>query len=458
MRIKLFILGLFLIILGLGFVSAIFDLKVEKISKGNVIISELDNPAVFDLIITNNMDSDTAEIYTLVGVSMTPKGTFEIPKGKTTIEVFALPDKDFRRNEGLYSFEYQIKGQKQGIFKDKLNIRVVKLKDAFELGNLEIHPDDKEVKIKIKNTVDANLMNVNARFKSSFFDVERKLDFDPFQEVEIPIEIGLNNFSKLAAGEYDLNAEIKVEDAGVEFKSKINYVEKEDSSVLKKSSGFLIRKTILTNMNQGNTFIKGKVSMKKDIFSRLFTSYSDAPTKSERGGLVVEYIWERDLKPGESFSIVSSTNYTFPFILVILVAVIAFLVRIYTLTALNVHKSVSYVKTKGGEFALKVKIRIRARKHIRNVQITDRLPAMTKLYERFGHEPDKIDKETRHLIWNLNNLNSGEERVFTYIIYSNLRTVGRFELPAVRVIFEREGEKKEVTSNKAYFVSESVAE
>ena len=83
---------------------------------------------------------------------------------------------------------------------------------------------------------------------------------------------------------------------------------------------------------------------------------------------------------------------------------------------------------------------------------------MAKLYEQFGRKPDKIDEQTRRLIWDISHLNKGEERVYSYIFYSKVRTVGRFELPSAIVLFEQDGEKREVWSNKTYFVSELTVE
>ena len=119
------------------------------------------------------------------------------------------------------------------------------------------------------------------------------------------------------------------------------------------------------------------------------------------------------------------------------------------------NKKVCLVKTKGGEFALKVSINVKARKHIDNIQVVDRLPMMTKLYEKFGRHPDRIDEASKRLFWNIPRLNKSEERIFSYIIYSKVRAIGRFELPPAMAIFEKDGEQHEVLSNRAFFVSET---
>lgn len=435
-------------------VSADFNLEVEKIDKGAVIISELNNPAVYELKIINKDRDDMAEIYSLVGVSMAPKGTFLIPGGESKLEVRAYPGEEFRKIDGLYTFEYQIKGQNYGIFKDKLSFRVVSLSEVLSIGDINIHPDNSNVEIPVRNNVNTYLEDVELHFSSLFFDSVKKISLKPFEETKVLVDIDKNKIIRLSAGNYPMKVRLNIEDKKVEFKANIKYLEKQGTSVTKKSSGFIIRETSISKTNEGNIPATVDIEMSKDIISRLFTTFSIEPVRVERNGFIVNYFWQRDIGPQESFSVNSSTNYTFPFIVVILIVVIGLLVRAYTRTSLIVNKRVSFVKTKGGEFALRVILSVKARKHTDNIQVIDRLPMMAKLYERFGKHPDRIDEATRRLFWNIPRLNKGEERIFSYIIYSKVQAVGRFELPPALVIFEKDGEQREVLSNKAYFVSE----
>ncbi|MBT7238024.1 hypothetical protein HN865_04160 [Candidatus Woesearchaeota archaeon] len=51
----------------------------------------------------------------------------------------------------------------------------------------------------------------------------------------------------------------------------------------------------------------------------------------------------------------------------------------------------------------------------------------------------------------------GEERVFSYIVYSKIGVVGKFSLPEALAVFEKEGEIHEVESNKVFFLSEQTS-
>ncbi|MCA9485915.1 MAG: hypothetical protein KC506_03665, partial [Nanoarchaeota archaeon] len=82
------------------------------------------------------------------------------------------------------------------------------------------------------------------------------------------------------------------------------------------------------------------------------------------------------------------------------------------------------------------------------------LPGMTKLFEKFGKKPDKIDHAHRRLTWDLGDLDKGEVRIFSYIIYSKINIVGRLEIPAAHATFKHSGVSKESMSNRAFLAKE----
>ena len=127
----------------------------------------------------------------------------------------------------------------------------------------------------------------------------------------------------------------------------------------------------------------------------------------------------------------------------------------YTGTNIVLKKRVSFVRAKGGEFALKVSVFVNAKKYIERVNIIDRLPPLVKIYDRFGGErPTRIDEKTRRVEWNFEKLEEGEIRLLSYIIYSKVGIMGKFALPTATAIFEREGTIHEKESNRAFFINE----
>ena len=447
MKIHLFILSILLISL----TSAAPNLEIEKISKGSLIISELNNPAVYTFVIDNKGAPEFFEIYSLLSVSIWPKGKFELPYGITEIEVRAFPDSELRRNLGVLRFSYEISGEQSGIFKDTMLTTVVPLKSVLEITSEPISSTDKDAAIIIKNKENTYIENLEIELDSPFFNSIEKISLTPKEETTISIPI-TKNLLGIQAGTYIVNTKAKTLKGDVAMVGSINFEERVGSSLTSSSSGFIIRKTILSRTNEGNINSKITMELKKDIVSRLFTLFSKEPLSVERSPLFVTYTWEQAIEPGDALVVETTTNYTIPFIILLLIITIGALVYLYSRKSISLVKKVSFVKTKSGEFALKVNFHVKARKTLRDIQIIDMLPQMTKLYENFGKKPDKIDERTKRLFWNIPHLSKGEKRIFSYIIYSKLNIVGRFELPHALATYEQNGKTREVLSNKAYFV------
>lgn len=436
---------------------AVASLNIEKIDKGSVVIAELDNPAVFEFIINNPEGNDTAEIYSFLGVSFSPRGTFDLVPGENRIEVKAYPNKEVRKNSGTFKFQYEINTQNQGIFKDSLTIKIVPLKNSLSVRASQLHVEDKTASLEIKNLQNTHLENLKLQFNSVFFNSGINLSLKPYESNNVSIPIDSSQIQTLVAGNYVFNTKILYGGAETTLDETIKYVESENLALSTDSQGIIVRKKTITKENKGNVPLTAQLETTRDIISRLFTIHSLEPQTVERKGLLVAYTWSKTLQPSESFSITTTTNYTMPFILIILIIIIGVFVKLYTRTAVILTKRVFFVRTKGGEFALKVRLNIRAKKNIENIQIIDKLPGGTQLYEKFGVKPDRIDSTTRRLFWDIQKLNTGEERIYSYIIYSKVKVFGRFELPSAYAVFNKNGKKEHVFSNRAFFVSETTS-
>ena len=434
------------LILAMSFSAAI---SVNTTDLGSVVIAELNNPAVFSFTITSGMN-DNFEIYSFNGVTFSPRGTFEVPAGVSNVEIKAYPSNDIRKNLGFYKFDYEMKGR-DSTYKDSLMIKIVELDNVISIDSAPLLPSDNKAVITLKNNENTNIEDMKIGLESDLFEAKREISFKPYEQVNITVDIDKKKTGKLFAGKYIIDAEINLDGKSAKTSGIIDYMEENSISVDEAHSGAIARRTTVTKTNKGNVAAKAQIEVSKDIISRLFTVYSIEPLASKRSGLGVRYDWEKTLNPGESYSITVTTNYTIPLILVVLIVLVVVFAKVYSVQAVNVNKKVSYVKTKGGQFALKVTLHVKAKKHTDNIQVIDRLPEMTKLYEKFGKMHDRIDHATKRMFWNITRLNAGEERVFSYIIYSGLNIMGRFELPNATAVFEQEGKQVEVWSNKAYF-------
>ncbi len=447
------VLALILLVLCASGVSA---LSVVTRDQGSVVIAELENPALYSFSFTSDR-SDSIELFSLVGVTFSPRGTFDISAGTSTIQVQAFPNKELRSRPSSYNIEYQIK-YTGGVYKDTLPIKIVALQDAVELHPQPLPLGSDTALITLTNVQNTNLQDVAFTFSSAFFTKQEVLSLQPYESKNISITLNKEKVAKLTAGPYVVTAEVSLGKAYTRIEGVLTYLEKQGTSISSESSGFLIRKTTTTKMNNGNTVVDDSVTVRRDIVSRLFTSFSLEPAQTKRSALFVTYTWNRQLQPGESWAVTTTTNYTLPFLFVLLVIVIVFFVKLAGRSHVAVAKKVSFVRTKGGEFALKVQLSVKARNHIDRLQLVDRLPGMTMLYEKYGTKPDRVDALTRRLFWDIPSLQAGEERVFSYIVYSKINVVGTFELPAATIVYEKEGKTHEALSNRAFFMNEATAE
>ncbi|MBL7059232.1 hypothetical protein ISS08_02165 [Candidatus Pacearchaeota archaeon] len=446
------------------FIMMIFPLvsaaaiSVEKISSNDVLVIGSDKPVVVKLNLSNSGASTTFEFYNLVGFQMSPNKNIQINQGDTKeIDLTLSPIGTFDYR-GFYTLKYYIRAEDKTDFPQSVTFSVLDLEDIFEVGSGEVDPESRSIEIYLKNLVNFDVGEVNAKFSSAFFDFEKTFELGPNEKANFTIQLNQDDFNQLMAGFYTLDAEINVGDKTVFTDGIIQFLEKDILKITQKDYGFIINTQIIQKVNEGNTIESSETFIEKNIFSRLFTTFSPSPTIVQREGFKIQYTWINDIGPGETLNIEIKTNWLFPFILILLIIVIVVLAKLYSGTAVVLRKRVSFVKTKGGEFALKVSLFATAKKYVERVNIVDRLPAITKLYERFGGEqPSKVNSKARRLEYDFEKLEAGETRVMSYIIYSKIGVMGRFALPSAIAIFEKEGKIHETQSNKAFFVTEQSA-
>jgi hypothetical protein len=307
----------------------------------------------------------------------------------------------------------------------------------------------------IKNIANFNFNSIDATFKSPFFDFERTFSLAPLQKQSFEVILNKEQFRDLMAGFYTMNAEVNINGKKANVQGTIKFSEKDIVTTTQNQYGVIIFTQTITKSNDGNVISPMQTVLKKNIISRLFTTFSPEPDIVERKGLVVYYTWEKELKPGEELAIVIRTNWLLPLLAVLLVIAIVLLTKQFSKTNLVLKKRVNFVRAKGGEFALKVSIIITARKFVERVNVIDRLPPITKLHERFGGEmPKKVDTRNRKIEWYFEKMQEGESRVISYIIYSKVGVLGKFALPTTTAIYEKDGEVHEAESNQAFFVAE----
>lgn len=451
---KKVLISIFILLLAFQFISA--DLEITKSASDNSIIVGVNKPATFDLEVKNTGESNYFEFYNLLGFSMYPKGTTFISKGQTKdvkLEIYPLEEPTQR---GLFTFQYYIKGENATETSDKLTVNIIELGEAFKVGSGEIDPDASSIEIYIENKENYKFEKINAGFSSAFFEFDKEFSLKPFEKKTFDIDINKDDIKKLMAGFYTLKVEIEANGKTDETEGTIKFAEKDLISTTKEDYGFFINTQIIKKENKGNVLSESETVIKKNIISRLFTTITPEPDVVERQAATVYYTWARDIKPGETLEISVKTNWLFPLAVILLIVAIAILTKQYSAQNMILRKRVNFVRTKGGEFALRISISVKAKKYLERVNIIDRIPHMVKVHERFGTEvPSRLNEKTGRIEWNYEKLEPGEVRVLSYIVYSKIGILGKFALPTATAIFERDGKIHETQSNRAYFIAET---
>ena len=447
---------LFLIILislSIITISAInLEVKSEPIS--NSFLVELDEPAIFDLTIKNLEKKDTFKIYSLVGINITHNPIILANEETKKVRIYVTPQDSLKNKLQSYVFEYKIKYSNNDIQSETLTLNIVDLESSFSIKAEPIGPNTKKIILDIKNNIMKNFKNVEFKISSKFFEHEEKISLKANEKKFIEIMIDQEKIKTLNAGNYIMNTQIRLKDHIANIESQIKFLETEGIETSETKEGIIIQRSEIIKKNTGNVKKLVKITMEKNLLAYIFTTRNIATTKIETNGFIKKYIWEKVLIPNEEIKIVTKTNWLFPIFILIIILMGVRLIRKSIYDNLELSKKVSFVKTKGGQFALKVTIKARAKKHLEKITIIDKIPPIVKLYNKFGTiSPDKIDLENKKLHWNLSSLNKDETRIFTYIIYSKIGIMGRFELPETRAVYEDEGELKETISNRSFYVN-----
>lgn len=430
------------------------NLNVQQNNTNLTFVKGIGQPVRFSIQVLNNGAADNFKIYNLVGFIMTPNQTVSLASGeKKVINITAIPVGNI--NTGYYTLNYFIQSSSGDKVPESVTFRVVDLSSAFLIGASEVDPQSTYTDLYIKNNANFYFNNITVKFNSPFFTTTKQFSLAPYEQKDFNVSVSRTNSKNLVAGFYTISADVSGYGNSGTAEGSIKFSQKDILNTTEKDSGFIIFTKEISKTNQGNVVVNSNIQVKKNAISRLFTSFSPAPDSVNRQGFTIYYTWNEQIQPGETETVTVRTNWILPVVIVLLIVGIVVFVKQYSRSVLNLDKRVSFLKARGGEFAVKVSITVSARKFVDRVTITDRLPPLVKLYERFGNEqPRKIDVKNRRLEWYFDNIQPGETWVLSYVIYSKVGVLGRFALPTAVAIFEKDGKVLETESNRAYMVSE----
>ena len=422
----------------------------------DILVRNVDNSIELKLEISN-ASAGIYNLYTLADISIKPSKTFTLTSDTAT-KTFTLTQTENLNVDGYYTFTYTLNHRGVEKISNKMSINFINLDDAIEISSDTIDMDSDKISFYIQNKNPITLKNLSAKFSSVLFKTEKTFDLGPKEKLEIQVDIDKDKLQKTKAGVYIIESVFQTNKGEEKINGNLYLGEKKGITTIEDKTGLLIKTETITKINSGNVVETIQIKTTRNIISRLFTTFNIEPTLTERNNLNVEYTWVKErLNPTEAYTVKTETNYIFPLLILIVIILAFFGVKRFFETKVEIEKSVHHVKTKNGEFALKVTISLKAKKNIENASLVDKVPAIVKIYKKFGTvHPDKIDSANRRIHWSIGDLNTGEVRVFTYIVYSKVGVVGKFSLPSALSVFEYNGKIHEVNSNKVFFMSDQV--
>ena len=444
----------FAILLVLNF-SLALDLEVSSKPVQDNFIIELNDSAVFDILIKNNGEGANLRIYTAIGIDITPSKEFFINKNEEkTIRINLVPNDALKQNKGPLIFEYIIQDTIGDTKINKLNINIISVADALSIKTSDLTPDSKKINLTVKNILSKDVNNVFIKMDSAFFQYQTNISLRANEERSIEVPLNIEKIRTLDAGPYIINTQIKISDKLGQKDVMVNFLQQENIREEEIKSGLFIKKTEIIRKNLGNVRKVVSIEYETNLITSLFTSINPSPMKKEISSINKKYLWESELYPGQELRVVIKRNWAYPILALILIIVLIFVIKRYIETDLIIKKRVYYVKTRGGEFALRIHLGVKAKRFVSNIKVIDSVPPLVTLYDKFGAiVPDKIDLMNKKLQWNISALNPDEEKVFSYIIYSKIGVIGKFELPPAKATYEKDGDMKTSYSNKSFFIN-----
>ena len=231
----------------------------------------------------------------------------------------------------------------------------------------------------------------------------------------------------------------------------------DDITTLKKS--FLRSTENIVFTNRGNVKFEGQIRVTTSSVKRFFGSTRPAARILKEDGNY-EYVWDVELEPFESYSVKITQNYLGVIILIVALLLIALLLFMKRSPLVLKKDIIETDHDEGGLSKVKVLINIKNRsgKKVKDIRIVDKIPKLLDMDRNniLGSlKPSKMKKNPKHetlILWDLEELTPGEERVITYHLKSNLKILGGLTLQPAMAKFMQNNKEVKTRSNRTFVV------
>lgn len=306
-----------------------------------------------------------------------------------------------------------VESSKSNFIKNSLTIDLKPSEDRVQVFLVDLNPNQQP----FKDTVKA---------KATYFDAVHNRTFSWESE---PVEFDVVSYSLV---------ESKEETTNVNFlKTQLTYTFTNTGNVV------------------NNYAFKYQIGFIKDLFTKETASdgTKSAVVAADDGR---SRMWELKIGPAKSVTVTITTDYNPAMYTAIILVLLIILYYVFRSPIVVRKSAVSLKKKEQGVSEIKIMIYIKNRstRSFEDIKIIDRIPHIAEVGEEFHVgtiKPTEIIKRGRNptiVTWNLNQLESFEERLITYTIKSRLMIIGNLSMPGCAVKYKsKTGNVKSSYSN-----------
>lgn len=323
----------------------------------------------------------------------------------------------------------------------------------------EIVPgQEKGFKITLNNQNKLQISDAQLILSSSLINEDVKVNIAPQGETVVDVKSLLDSKTKPVKDSLTINLMYKGKkvDEFIQNYEVVSYSKLIEDSVEEKS--FLRRSEEIVFTNNGNVKVDYKIKVATSQIKRFFGSTNPEAVVEKDGDGTYNYVWNVELEPFESFNVKVSENYLGVVILIVVILLIGLLVFLKRSPIIIRKDIIDTESDEGGLSKIKVLINIknRSKKKMRDLSIVDKIPKLLDIDKNTilgSLKPSKIKRNPKHetlILWSLEELMPGEERVINYHLKANLKILGGLTLQPAMLKFRQKDNEIKVRSNISF--------
>ena len=351
---------------------------------------------------------------------------------------------------------------RDGSFKEELLLEIEVIPFGEDNVRTELIVDDKidpriesTVRVELENLFNYNIDDVNIQLESDLFEFENNIELKANEKRVEKFELNFPADVKL--GEYEFSVVVKTgkDVLGAANKKVLLAPYSEVTEKIFRSNKFN-KNIVITKENTGTEKSSEEVNLELTWIEKILARYNIPPDSVNKADGKYIVRWFFSIEPGERVDIIVNLPYgTYLSILLITLLLVYLIFYITRRKVVLVKKIIDVTKDSEGIKGVKIILHLtnRGNKAIEKIRIIDYLPKMVAASGKdFGTmKPTRVQKSTDgrlRLVWDLDGLDRGEERIISYIARSSLSIIGKLLLPEAVVEYQTGRSHVHVRSNK----------